>query len=159
MRRSSRRQVRARAWLADDQCVAGGSLYGMRMRRDDAAARQSPLCPRLASLTHLPPSLAAPSFPPCTEYFRIRLIRLPVGADYRLSGAAVARAIGPNTVLVVASAPGFPHGVMDHVADIAKVRLRPDVWMVWSHGLHQMAASCSPCVWAGGIQARLCAAS
>ena len=26
-----------------------------------------------------------------------------------------------NTILVVASSPGFPHGVMDHVQDIAKV--------------------------------------
>ena len=45
-----------------------------------------------------------------------------MGRDFRLSGDAVRRAISRNTVLVVASAPGFPHGVMDHVADIAAVR-------------------------------------
>jgi sphinganine-1-phosphate aldolase len=49
------------------------------------------------------------------------LLQLRVSRDYRLSGEAVARAITRNTVLVVASAPGFPHGVMDHVADIAAV--------------------------------------
>ncbi len=48
--------------------------------------------------------------------------QLRVGRDYRLSGDAVRRAITRNTVLVVASSPGFPHGVMDHVADIAAVR-------------------------------------
>lgn len=53
------------------------------------------------------------------EYFKIRLIKLRVGKDYRLSGAAVRRAITSNTVLVVASSPGFPHGVVDHVRDIA----------------------------------------
>ena len=47
--------------------------------------------------------------------------QLRVGRDYRLSGESVRRAITRNTVLVVASAPGFPHGVMDHVADIAAV--------------------------------------
>lgn len=45
--------------------------------------------------------------------------QLPVGKDYRLGGRAVRRAISRNTVLVVASAPGFPHGVMDHVTEIA----------------------------------------
>lgn len=65
-----------------------------------------------------------PRAPPPVEYFKIRLVRLPVGADYRLSASAVRRAITPNTVLVVASAPGFPHGVVDHVEDIAKVGRR-----------------------------------
>lgn len=44
-----------------------------------------------------------------------------MGKDYRLSGEAVRRAINGNTVLVVASSPGFPHGVMDHVQAIAGV--------------------------------------
>ncbi|EFN56217.1 hypothetical protein CHLNCDRAFT_144988 [Chlorella variabilis] len=57
-------------------------------------------------------------------YFKIRLIRLPVGRDFRLSAAAVRSAVGPNTVLVAASAPGFPHGLVDHVEEIAKVTRR-----------------------------------
>lgn len=44
-----------------------------------------------------------------------------MGRDYRVSAAAVARAITRNTVLVVASSPCFPHGVIDDVASIAKV--------------------------------------
>ena len=47
--------------------------------------------------------------------------QLRVGKDLRLSGAAVRRAITRNTVLVVASSPGFPHGCVDHVRDIAAV--------------------------------------
>ena len=61
------------------------------------------------------------AFVKAAEYFKIRIIRLPVGPDYRLSGKAVAKAVGRNTVLVVASSPGFPHGVMDHVEEIAEV--------------------------------------
>ena len=56
------------------------------------------------------------------EYFKIKLVMVPVGADYRLSGKAVRKAITRNTILVVASAPGFPHGVVDHIQDIAKVQ-------------------------------------
>jgi sphinganine-1-phosphate aldolase len=44
-----------------------------------------------------------------------------VGPDFRLSARSVARALCRDTVLVVASAPGFPHGVVDHVEEIAKV--------------------------------------
>eukprot|EP00891_Asterochloris_glomerata_P007131 jgi/Astpho2/7131/Aster-08310 len=61
------------------------------------------------------------------EYFKIRLVKIPVGKDFRLSGKAVKRAITSNTILVVASSPGFPHGVVDHVQDIAQVAKRAGV--------------------------------
>ena len=48
--------------------------------------------------------------------------QVPVGRDYRLTAAAVARAVNKNTVLVVASSPCFPHGVVDDVAGIAQAR-------------------------------------
>ena len=57
------------------------------------------------------------------EYFKIKLVMVPVGADYRLSGKAVRKAVTRNTILVVASAPGFPHGVVDHIEAIAQVQL------------------------------------
>lgn len=58
------------------------------------------------------------------EYFKIKLVMVPVGADYRLSGKAVKKAITRNTILVIASAPGFPHGVVDHIEDIAQVSIK-----------------------------------
>ncbi|KAL4518135.1 hypothetical protein Ndes2526A_g01416 [Nannochloris sp. 'desiccata'] len=68
------------------------------------------------------------AFIKAAEYFKIRLIRVPVGKkDYRLSAKAVAKAISRNTILVVASSPGFPHGVMDHIEDIAAVARRKGV--------------------------------
>lgn len=57
------------------------------------------------------------------EYFKIKLVMVPVGSDYRLSGKAVRKAVTRNTILVIASAPGFPHGVIDHVEDIVQVYL------------------------------------
>ncbi|EIE26884.1 PLP-dependent transferase [Coccomyxa subellipsoidea C-169] len=53
------------------------------------------------------------------EYFNVKLVKVPVGNDYRVSAAAVARAMTRNTVLVVASSPCFPHGVIDDVSGIA----------------------------------------
>lgn len=48
-------------------------------------------------------------------------LQVPVGPDYRLAAAEVKRHINKNTVLIVASAPGFPHGVIDHVEELGKV--------------------------------------
>ncbi|KAK9822584.1 hypothetical protein WJX74_007398 [Apatococcus lobatus] len=58
------------------------------------------------------------------EYFKVKLVVVPVGKDHRMSASSVKRAITRNTILVVASSPGFPHGVMDPVEDIAKVTRR-----------------------------------
>jgi sphinganine-1-phosphate aldolase len=67
------------------------------------------------------------AFIKAAEYFKIRLIKVPVGKDYRLSAKAVSKAISRNTILVVASSPGFPHGVMDHIEDISVVTQRRGV--------------------------------
>ena len=47
-----------------------------------------------------------------------------MGKDMRVTAAAVARALTRNTVLVVASSPCFPHGVIDDVEGIAQVGSR-----------------------------------
>ena len=49
-------------------------------------------------------------------------MQVAVGKDFRVSARAVQRALTRNTVMVVASAPCFPHGVIDDVEGIAEVR-------------------------------------
>ncbi|KAK9826850.1 hypothetical protein WJX81_007792 [Elliptochloris bilobata] len=68
------------------------------------------------------------AFVKAAEYFGIKLVRVPVGGDFRLAAAAVRRAMTRNTALVVASAPCYPHGVIDDVAGIAEVAGRAGVW-------------------------------
>jgi sphinganine-1-phosphate aldolase len=46
---------------------------------------------------------------------------VPVGPDGRADVAATAAAVTERTVLVVASAPGYPHGVIDPVPELAAV--------------------------------------
>jgi glutamate/tyrosine decarboxylase-like PLP-dependent enzyme len=48
-------------------------------------------------------------------------------ATLRVSADDVAAAIGPDTVLVVASAPGYPHGIVDPVPQIAAAAARRGV--------------------------------
>ena len=53
------------------------------------------------------------------HYFGVELRVVPVGADFRADPAAMAAAIDDSTVLVVASAPSYAHGVVDPVPEIA----------------------------------------
>ena len=53
------------------------------------------------------------------EYFNIQIVRVPVDKDFRMDVDATARAIRKNTILIYASAPGYPHGVIDPVEKLA----------------------------------------
>ena len=65
------------------------------------------------------PASAHAAFEKGAEYFGVRGVRVPVGDDFRGDPRAMERAITPNTVLLVASAPSYPQGVIDPVAEIA----------------------------------------
>jgi sphinganine-1-phosphate aldolase len=67
------------------------------------------------------PTSAHAAFSKAAEYFDVRAVRVPVGADYRADAAAMADAVTPDTVLLVASAPSYPQGVIDPVAEIGAV--------------------------------------
>ena len=63
---------------------------------------------------------AHPAFDKACELFGLRLHKLAVDSTtLALTPAAVAGALGADTLLVVASAPGFAHGVVDDVTGIA----------------------------------------
>ena len=65
------------------------------------------------------PASAHAAFEKGAEYFGVRAVRVPVGDGFRADPIAMERAITPNTVLLVASAPSYPQGVIDPVAEIA----------------------------------------
>jgi glutamate/tyrosine decarboxylase-like PLP-dependent enzyme len=58
------------------------------------------------------------------DYFDIELVRVPVDDDFRVSAAALEAACTDDTIMVVASAPTYPQGVIDPVADIAALASR-----------------------------------
>ncbi|MET8281142.1 aminotransferase class V-fold PLP-dependent enzyme [Micromonospora sp. NPDC005174] len=68
------------------------------------------------------PSTAHAAFAKAAHYLRVALDVVPVSPDtLRPEPAAMAAAIGPDTVLVACSAPSYAHGVVDPVAEIAAV--------------------------------------
>ncbi len=65
------------------------------------------------------PATGHAAFRKAAHYFGVELRSVPVGADFRPDPAAMAAAIDHDTVLVVASAPSYAHGVVDPVTEIA----------------------------------------
>lgn len=96
--------------------TSGGTesiFLAVQVARDDARARG------IAEPELLTATTAHPAFAKAAKYLDITHRRLDVGADLRLHGDTVAAAIDERTGLVVASAPCYPYGVIDHVADVA----------------------------------------
>ncbi|GGK96450.1 pyridoxal phosphate-dependent decarboxylase family protein [Mangrovihabitans endophyticus] len=76
--------------------------------------------PEIARPRLVIPSTAHAAFAKAAHYLRVELDVVPV-RELRADPVAMAAAIGPDTVLVAASAPSYAHGVLDPVADVAAV--------------------------------------
>jgi glutamate/tyrosine decarboxylase-like PLP-dependent enzyme len=64
---------------------------------------------------------AHPAFDKAGHYFGVKIVRVDDGADFRASVSNMAKAITRNTIALVASAPSYPHGMIDDVPAIAKL--------------------------------------
>jgi sphinganine-1-phosphate aldolase len=65
------------------------------------------------------PTSAHAAFEKAAFYFGVESRRIPVREDWRADVDAMADAVDGQTVLVVASAPQYPQGVIDPVAEVA----------------------------------------
>ena len=61
------------------------------------------------------------AFEKAAEYFGLKFVKVPVGDDFRVDPAAVRRRINRNTVMIAASAPQFPQGVVDPIVELGEV--------------------------------------
>jgi sphinganine-1-phosphate aldolase len=68
------------------------------------------------------PETAHTAFHKAAEYFKIKLqlvsCKLP---SYKAHASSFTRLINPNTVLLVASAPNYPHGIIDDIPSLSKL--------------------------------------
>jgi sphinganine-1-phosphate aldolase len=83
------------------------------------------------SLTTVPPpprilpETAHTAFRKACDYFGIKMQLVACPApSYQVDTRRVARLINANTILLVGSAPNFPHGIMDDIAALSKIALR-----------------------------------
>ena len=68
------------------------------------------------------PISAHAAFDKAADYYRMKLTHIPVDPRTRkVDLKAMAKAISRNTVVLVGSAPQFPHGIIDPIEEIAKL--------------------------------------
>jgi glutamate/tyrosine decarboxylase-like PLP-dependent enzyme len=98
--------------------TSGGSesiLMAVKTARDWARANK----PEVKSPEMLLPLSAHPAFEKAAHYFDVKAVHIPLAADFRADVDAARKLINPNTILVVGSAPAYPHGVMDPIPLLA----------------------------------------
>jgi sphinganine-1-phosphate aldolase len=100
--------------------TSGGTesiLLAMKTYRDRARAERR----RLGEPEMLVPLSAHAAFGKAAQYFGLRLVPIPLGPDWRADVAAASKLLNRNTVVVVGSAPGYPHGVVDPIEELSEL--------------------------------------
>jgi glutamate/tyrosine decarboxylase-like PLP-dependent enzyme len=67
------------------------------------------------------PVSAHAAFDKAAQYFSIKPVRIPLDGNFKADLRAARRAINRNTVVVVGSAPSFPHGMVDPIAELSEM--------------------------------------
>ena len=91
-------------------------LLAMKAYRDHAREQRGIAEPEIVA-----PVTAHAAFDKAARYFDMPLVRTPVDAGFRADLAALAAAVTERTAVIVGSAPGFPHGVIDPIPQIAEL--------------------------------------
>ncbi len=87
----------------------------------DRARRERPwiLFPEL-----IVPTTIHPAFDKAAHYFGVRLKKIPIGDDLRANVRKMEKAISWRTIGLVGSAPQYPHGVIDPIAELGEVAMK-----------------------------------
>ena len=91
-------------------------LLAMKTYRDWARATKGITEPEIIA-----PTTAHAAFDKAAEYFGMKTVRIPVGPDFIADVAATEKAITQNTIALVGSAPPFPHGLVDPIAELSEL--------------------------------------
>jgi sphinganine-1-phosphate aldolase len=75
------------------------------------------------------PYSAHPAFDKAAYLLGMTVRRVPLQDNLAADVLAMADAVDELTVGIIGSAPGFPHGIIDPIEDIAQIARRHDLWM------------------------------
>jgi sphinganine-1-phosphate aldolase len=110
----------------DDEVVgsmtSGGteSLFlAMKTYRDQARKER----PHITAPEVVLPTTAHPALIKSAHYLGVKVVLVPPGPDFRADVAAMERAITPQTLFLVGSAPAYPHGVVDRITELSDLAL------------------------------------
>ncbi len=105
--------------------TSGGTesiLLAMKTYRDYAEAKRG--------IRHgeiIAPITAHAAFDKAAQYFKVKLKKIPVDKNYQADISALKKAITHNTIAIVGSAPQFPHGVIDPIAEMSEIAQKHNI--------------------------------
>lgn len=114
---------------ADDEVCgvisSGGTesiLLAMKTYRDWARDMKGISKPEM-----IVPRTAHAAFDKASQYFNIKMKRIAVDKDFKADVAKTRDAITGNTIVIVGSAPQFPHGVIDPIEQLSELARENDI--------------------------------
>lgn len=101
-------------------CVTSGGtesiLLAMKTYRDYARDKKGIRRPEM-----IVPVTAHAAFDKASQYFKIKVKHVPVDSNYMADVRAIKNAMTRNTIVIVGSAPTFPHGTIDPIAEMSEL--------------------------------------
>ncbi|MDX1666814.1 MAG: aspartate aminotransferase family protein [Saprospiraceae bacterium] len=73
------------------------------------------------------PSTMHPAVEKAAHILGLRVRKIPVSGNYQADAEAMEKAIDRNTIMIAASAPSYPHGIIDPIAKLAEIARRCDI--------------------------------
>ncbi len=100
-----------------ESCLLAVKTYRDYLRAKRRIRKPEMVLPRTAHVAWLK----------AAEYFGVKIRFLPMGKDHRVDISKLKRLINRNTVMVLASAPEYPHGFIEPVEKMAAIASRARV--------------------------------
>jgi len=103
--------------------TSGGTesiLMAIKTYRDRARA----LHPKIKHPEIIAPMTIHPAFEKAAHYFDVKVVHIPITNDYTPNMHLYKKAINSNTILLLASAPQYCHGVMDPIEEISELAIQ-----------------------------------
>ncbi|MEM7334986.1 MAG: aspartate aminotransferase family protein [Chloroflexota bacterium] len=110
--------------LAAGNMTSGGTesiLMAVYTAREWAKTNFPETDPKHHSPEIVAPISVHPAFEKAGHYFGIKIVHAPLASNYCADVEKMRGAISPATILMVGSAPAYPHGAIDPISDLAQI--------------------------------------
>lgn len=107
--------------------TSGGTesiLLAVKSARDYALKKNPNIKPEMVI-----PLSAHPAFDKAGHYFGIKVIHAPLNEHFQVDIKSLKSLVNPNTVLIVGSAPSYPHGIIDPISELSELALEKNLWL------------------------------
>jgi glutamate/tyrosine decarboxylase-like PLP-dependent enzyme len=119
----------------DDQTVgtmtSGGTesiFMAVKTARDHRVSSRGPTAPGGGPWQLVVPASAHPAFDKAAHYLGLEVVHIPLGEDLRANVEATRAVVNERTMMMVGSAPGYPHGVVDPIEQLSSLAKENNIW-------------------------------